>query len=92
MRLPVWLAVLLSPGYGRCEHCGMPWRFAEPHNTVYYDDGTSTMGCFPLCERCWLALASPAARLPFYRALAERWGPAERNVWPAIREAVLAGG
>lgn len=81
----------------------------EPHSTPYDDgdvppvlDGLPRMwvagrSCFPLCEGCWAAL-TPLERLPFYRALWERWlrdalerGDDVGTEWRPIQQAVLAG-
>jgi hypothetical protein len=56
-------------GFGRCSRCDTPWNFVHEHSTDY-DHGR---GCFPLCEECWEDLATPEARLPFYRVLWEQW-------------------
>lgn len=93
----------LSPGYSTCMRCLRPWKYVEGHSTQY----TEVRGCFPLCEGCWSDL-SVEERLPYYRRLVEEWAadmthvtPSEREErfrelfdddWPAIRQAVEAGG
>lgn len=68
-RLRAAIERALAPGYGTCGHCGRPWKFAEGHMTPY----AQGRRCFPLCEDCWSDLATPEARLPFYRDLHRRW-------------------
>lgn len=88
---------LLSPGWGCCHCCGMPWRFTEGHATNYSENS----GCFPLCESCWKRL-TPEERLPYYRKLLDIWingqelpgwpkEDYERTRWPLIQKAVLEG-
>lgn len=40
---------LLSPGFGYCECCGLPWNFCET-KAVYYSE---TSGTFSTCDVCW---------------------------------------
>ena len=64
-----------------------------------WEEKTTASGCFPLCEECWADLKTPEARLPYYRRLVDDWAkfdrlrdtPSEQR-WPAIRDAVMAGG
>ena len=83
LRLGNW-SRLLAPSYGWC------YRHRE--------ECGGSRACFPLCERCWAELATPAQRLAYYRQLWESWqassGPdgAIRNDWPDIELAVRAGG
>lgn len=44
------------------------WVGVELHST-WYERGS---GMFPLCEGCWAEL-TPETRLPYYRALWDRW-------------------
>lgn len=78
----------LHPGYGSCGRCGVSWgsRRARYH-TTWYQPGR---GMFPLCEACW-ALLGPEGRLPYYRALWERWLAfgGETVQWAALEAAVL---
>jgi hypothetical protein len=77
-----------APGYSTCFRCRRPWKFVEPHITDY----TPGQGCFPLCESCWTALATPEARLPFYRRLHAIWGRSRTtDRWEDIRRAVMGG-
>jgi hypothetical protein len=39
---------LTSPGYSRCEKCGLPWNFCK-HKTVPYNNTCST---FATCDYC----------------------------------------
>ena len=60
------------------------------HNTSY----TRGRGCFPLCEKCWRDLKTPAARMPYYRQLWSEWLQQTYEppwVWCAIESAVLEG-
>lgn len=89
------LAVLLKPmyqGFG-CVRCELPWNVTEGHTTKI----SPFESCFALCEKCWEDL-SPEERLPFYKALFEKWqgdeisrkeAPPEK--WQKIKTAVLAG-
>lgn len=83
-------ARLVSPGYGCCYRCGMPWSFTEYHVT-HYGNGH---GCFPLCEACWSEL-TPEQRWPFYERLLHDWRayrPVEGSQAEAILGAVMSGG
>lgn len=40
---------LISPGYSRCEKCGLTWNFCE-HKVVKY---SNTNGTFATCDYCW---------------------------------------
>lgn len=85
-----WLSGVFTPNYGCCGACGGFWNVVEGHHTFY----TSGRGCFPLCEQCWTDLATPAARLPYYRDLFDHWcesSPHPASQWEAIEHAVLAG-
>lgn len=83
------------PGWGACKRCGVTWDVAESHQTRYRGcprpDGTRGAGCFPLCEKCWHELRSPAHRLTYYKQLVEEWGEGREDDWPVIQEAVLNG-
>lgn len=62
----------------------------EGHKTHY----NATTGCFPLCEKCWVNLETPDARLPFYQEMWDSWNtdiPMEPSGWIQIRNAVLEG-
>jgi hypothetical protein len=57
---------------------------------------TNGVSCFPLCEQCWTDLKTPAARLPYYRKLADerkKWDTVEKaeDVWSRMKASVLAG-
>lgn len=101
----VWLLVggwrarierALHPGFGTCYCCERPWPCVEPHDTCY----EANRACFPLCERCWRRLGTPAARLPYYERMWMCWflgapSPEEQvrllAARPRIRQAVLVG-
>ena len=51
----------------------MTWNDVPSHDTSF----TATTSCFPLCAACWTRLETPAARLPYYRALWQQWVEAE---------------
>lgn len=85
-----FLSRALSPGYGWCHRCGITWNWCESHSTQF----TKHSGCFPLCEVCWSQLATPVARMPFYRQLYDEWeqmGCSDGD-WDAIESAVLKEG
>ncbi len=70
---------------------GIPKELAE-----YLSKPQPTRSCFPLCEGCWLALKTPAARLPYYRALFNQWKKDDpkwrtEEQWKDIESSVLAG-
>jgi len=82
-------------GYGRCVRCHLPWNYCTGHRTQYEE----RCGCSPLCKDCWNEL-NPEERLPYYRALVDRWSWANKRdsiiddserYWPMIKKAVLAG-
>jgi hypothetical protein len=51
---------------------------------------SANRGCFALCESCWKALRTPAARLPFYAQLViGTWN--DVSDWPQIQRAVMEG-
>ncbi len=80
-----WIERFYSLGYGWCECCGRPWARVEGHSTPYVECG----GCFPLCKSCWSQL-TPTARLPFYRALWEKWEQqGSETPWPVLFAACL---
>ena len=90
------LGRVFASGFGACNLCETPWRFATHHVTDYSDHG----GLFPLCENCWRDLAAPEARLPYYREMWRRWqqyGDPDHNgtpwpeLWEQIRAAVMEG-
>lgn len=84
---------IFHPGYGACLRCGKTWDVVDGHLTPY---APSRM-CFPLCEDCWAKLKTPEARLPYYHKMAKEWDAEDRdshafeNVWPGMKENVLAG-
>ena len=75
-----------SDGYGYCLRCGKHWNVVAYHVTDIIEE---KVGCFPLCEKCWLLLP-PGARWPYYRQLFYRWGERDttEEQW---RAAVMAG-
>lgn len=80
-----------APGYGFCYRCGWPWKFTKGHTTDY----SIVKGCFPLCEKCWLKLGCPEARIPYYKMLIDRWEldlPVAEEEKRAIQRAVANGG
>ncbi len=93
-----WLAVrqfkgticgAFSPRYSSCGRCNMTWDYVDGHDTKY----SETMGCFPLCERCWGELTIEE-RLPYYKALWIEWDKfrvTDQETWEQIKKAVLAG-
>lgn len=98
-RIAGFFARLVSPMYGACGRCGMPWNMTKNHVTSV----TEICGIFPLCESCWKDM-TPQDRLPYYKKLYESWlktAPKtlpdgtpykETNVtWEEIETAVLAG-
>lgn len=87
------ISQFLYPSFGSCGRCKTTWNIIDHHCTNY----TERDGCFPLCEYCWQSL-TPETRLPYYRALFERWEAdfAEAEIdmdskWSDIKSAVLAG-
>jgi len=40
---------LLSPGFGKCEKCGLTWNFCNYKVVNYSDSG----GTFATCDYCW---------------------------------------
>lgn len=78
---------LLTPGYSYCHKCKTTWVFVRGHSTKYSSSG----GCFPLCELCWVELETPERRLPYYRQLWEEWraGGDTEHEWDDIEAAVL---
>lgn len=75
---------LVSPGCSWCGRCKTTWNFVAPHFT-YYTQGAA---CFALCEKCWVELATPAARVPYYVALAaERTDHGQREMIVAAAKA-----
>jgi hypothetical protein len=79
------------PQHSTCGRCGLAWPACISHSTRY----APSNACFPLCEDCWLELATPEARQPFYLAMIEWW--AEMAPPDAVRDAqiiaaVMAGG
>lgn len=83
-----WISRLLEPHQSWCGRCHTTWAFVEGHTTRYRDG----RGCFPLCEKCWIDLATPTARMPFYRTLFAKWQRDGRNdvTWEEIESAVQA--
>lgn len=53
-------------------------------------------GCFPLCEGCWSELASPEARIEYYKMLIDSWElgghPVDEDKKKDIQMAVANGG
>jgi len=94
LRIKRWLAPLLrviSPSYGACKACGVPWKFAKPHDTDYQDGS----GVFALCEDCWQE-RTPEQRLPYYGrlVLVDWWRSGslvDYTTWANIKAAVLSG-
>ena len=74
---------LMAPGYSYCEKCKMPWKFVERHITQF----TEIVGCFSLCEECWQKLKTPEKRMPYYKALWEKWN-SDIEEWKLIEKAV----
>ena len=60
------------PGWGGCLRCRFPWVLVRSH-TTHYDKNDTRLGCFPLCEDCWLELQTPAQRMPYYMSLVDKW-------------------
>jgi hypothetical protein len=81
-RISQWL----TPTYGWCGACKTTWPFVSGHSTQY----DRLWGMFPLCEKCW-SERTPVERLPYYRALFERWDDPTLVDWDGIERAVLAG-
>lgn len=82
-----------APSYSTCGRCDVPWKFITEHVTR---DGRNGGG-FPLCESCWRELATPEARMPYYRALWAIWtltdvsGTLDQTRWDDIEHAVNSG-
>lgn len=73
--------------YGYCLHCGTTWNLVESHVTQY----TESMGCFPLCEKCWSEL-NITQRLNYYYQLINQWEDKDDNRKDNIIKAVKIGG
>ena len=86
-RLTAWFWRIMSPGFGRCGACGLPWVVVSSHSTDYSDG----RGMFPLCERCWRE-SEPEERLHHYRTLWEEWEDDHPGYadWEQIENAVLS--
>lgn len=41
---------IISPSFGRCKKCGLPWNFCN-EKTVYNQNGDT--GIFATCDYCW---------------------------------------
>lgn len=82
------ISKLFSPGFSSCGRCLTTWTFVPLHRTPI--EGGTISACFPLCQKCWAGL-TPDERLPFYRDLAQQWGPYYDKLWPAISAAVNDG-
>ena len=86
---------IMAPGYSTCGKCNRPWKYIESHSTSYgkmfgpKQDMRSAM--FPLCEKCWISLKTPQARLPYYRELWLSWNEDNEHhaSWEYIKIAVL---
>jgi len=81
---PSFFARLAAPGYSWCGRCKFPWKFVKSHRTDY----SPSRGVFPLCEKCWEELATPEARLPYYKELYDSWEK-DPNCWDEIKNAVM---
>ena len=87
-RLLAPIARMFAPGFGKCYHCGTPWRFVRSHVTMYDDH----RGCFCLCRQCW-PLLSTAQRLAYYEVCFHDWqrlGCDNQAEDDLIRDRVLA--
>lgn len=71
----------LSPDWGWCFNCGIPWSYVDHHTTHF----SATEGCFPLCVPCWDELGAEA-KLHCYRMYAEDTEQLDR--WPEIASAL----
>ena len=83
-----YLVDVPASAFGSCYKCGASWKYVEGHITDYGSEG---MGCFPLCESCWMQL-TPQERLPYYRQLWVKWQQygIKNPTWEDIEKAVLA--
>jgi len=92
------LQEVASMGLGACGRCQRKWGEGNYGHSTMYDEHR---GCFPLCENCWRELATPDARLPYYRQLIDlqarqeeifdtERGEAERH-WTLLERAVMEG-
>jgi Zn ribbon nucleic-acid-binding protein len=73
------------PQFSYCIRCGYPWPVVISHPTNYAtevrEDGNIEMaGCFPLCEPCWVKLATPEARMPYYVKLYTWWEENDQGI------------
>lgn len=53
-RLPVikQLYQIAALGYGRCQCCGMPWKYCDGHDIMV----STHDGYYAVCEHCWNTL------------------------------------
>ena len=61
----------------------------HPHSTMYEQH----RGMYPLCEECW-AMLDAQRRLPYYKALLDRWDGLDDEdspipSWATVRRSVL---
>lgn len=93
---------IIKAEVGGCFRCGTKWKTGQAWHLTPYEweqdifpgKRYASRSCFPLCESCWLALATPAARLPYYRYLVDKWtedDPGAGWKWLAISNSVVQG-
>ena len=94
----LWLraefAQALTPEYGTCLCCRMPWGGPLGVKHHFTDFGETT-SCFALCESCWTKLGTPERRMPYYRDLVRYWdsngNPESPEIVAEIYQAVRDG-
>ena len=77
MKLKALFYRLISPGYGHCECCGMPWNHCKEH-TVWISEHD---GVFAVCEKCWNECTTDEI-LEAHRKLWKQWE--DEHCLPAI--------
>lgn len=60
---------LISPGYSRCEICGLPWNHCEEHS-IQLNDYHSV---FATCEYCWEHSTREQILDAYYKAYTKYW-------------------
>ena len=73
MRAPTSIAPVFKHGTMSCPRCGKTGAFPIHITEFKTDDPWGQSGCFVLCEQCWQELATPEARMPYYRGLYDYW-------------------
>lgn len=83
MKLISWFLRIISPGYGWCQICGIPWNWCNIKSVSF----TEHSGGFATCDKCWEKSTLKQVKKAYSDTYSEYWDQGEETL-PHILECV----